>query len=275
MIGLLMYLLCAPAQAVEFGCYANTYECGGMAEWPAQVARMRAAGMTTAVIWARSSEDLTFQVESMLDGGMLEARPPLLVIVETSERGEQVGPVPSGWAPGEMAGQKRVIDRALAAAKRPEQWPELLIYGPDEPGHGDPNADLSGLLPVRQGYSALGLRVGGSVEGANVLAALPYFDLIAIASEDGYATREQVAALREAGKGFWVYDAALVKRRPWTIGVQMCRWCAWNPECYLFWSWQTLLAQPEGYQEQWLWAFGQAAAEINRVRNHILPGVPR
>lgn len=271
----LALLLPAPAQAIEFGCFANAYELGGMEAWPSVVAEMRSAGLTTAVIWTRSAEDLTFEIDAMIEGGMLANRLPMLVIVEGNTRREPAAPPLSGFAPGEMEGQAAVLTEARAVAKHADQWPDLFVYGPDEPGHGDPNADLSGLGPLRDAYRKLGVRVGGSVEGANVLAALPYFEVIAIASEDGYDTARQVVALREAGRGFWVYDAALVKRKPWTLGVQMTRWCAWRPEAFLFWSWGLLKAQPPGYVDQWLWAFREAAEEINRVQNYILPGVPR
>ena len=257
MIALLaLMFLPTPTPAIEFGCFVNAYECGGMEKWPSVVAEMRAAGMTTAVILARSREDLTFQVDTMIDAGMLPREIPMLVIVETSERREPTAPAISGWAVGEMDGQAAVLREApLKSRHGPARWPELIPYGPDEPGHGDPNADVSGVKLVADGWRALGFRLGTAVEGANVMACIPYLDLIAISASDGYNTGEQVARLRAEGKHFWVYDHALPRECSHDLAFHIGRWCALAPEVYLFWSWGRLIDRPKPELDEWLAAY--------------------
>ena len=256
MIALLVLVaLAGPGHAIEFGCYVNAYECGGIEAWPETVKAMRAAGMTTAVIFVRSIPDLTFQVDTMLDAGMLPEGLPLLVIMETPERREPVMPAMSGWAVGEMEGQAAALREGRAASPHRDRWPELIPYGPDEPGHGVPGADVSGVKLVADAWRSLGFKCGTSVEGANVLDCIPHLDLVVISASDGYQTGKQIAELRRLGKHFWVYDSGLPRECSHDLAFRIGRWCALAPEVYLFWSWGRLIDRPKPELDEWLAAY--------------------
>lgn len=243
-----------------FGCYAYYTEIGGMENWRAHVKLMKQAGMNTfAFIW-RGSGNLREQLDIAVEEGMLEKSVPVFAIAENgpdqfnaeldaaayqkmvmADR-EPLG----GFSAGDVAGTAALVAKARKEARYADQWPEIVMYNYDEPGHGDPKADISGIGLVTAAYNAVGFRCGTAIEWPNIERAVPLLDILSCSIIIGGDLKRTKAAILAGGKEFWAYEIFCSRASPELIRWHIGYW-TWQaqPRSHLSWNWNGYLGKQE------------------------------
>ena len=239
--------------ATGFGCYAYLRDVGGLENWRAHVRLMKQSGMNTfAIVW-RGSRELREQLDIAVEEGMLEKTVPIFLIGENGpdqfkaelaaadyERMKQLDPKPlSGFGSGDIAGTAALVAIARKDARHAADWPELIMYNYDEPGHGDPAADLTAVGEVTAAYNAQGFRCGTAIEWPNIERAALLLDVLACSIIIGGDLGQTKTTIACCQKEFWAYEIHLSTRASpelvrWHIGYWM--WQA-QPKSHLSWNW--------------------------------------
>ena len=270
-----------------FGCYAYAHWVGGLENWRAHVRLMKAHGMNTFAIYTGSPEDIAAQIDIAIEEGMLESRVPMFILNYGDPQGvEQQVPswdkvfeaAPPDWAARTAA----AIAKAREIAKYPDQWPELIAYNEEEPGHGKPITDekLRDIGKLTASYNAVGYRCGTACTHPNVKNLVTALDVIAVNNTIyGGDMRGCKPAILAANKEFWAYHTGIPKMNPtlarWTLGY----W-TWQvqPRSFLAWNWngfiQGDMADPQ--PREVLLAYAQGVKDLKRLTEteHRLTKIP-
>ena len=265
-------VLCASvAGAQGWGCYLEDHKIPGLTQevWRAHVRCMKTAGMNTTTVSYGSAAQLTWMVDTMLEEEMLDSSIPVMVLPRCGEaEGRRVlgdaavdalqkdftdrGLLLGGWAPGEAAITAAIWERARGQSRFPDQWPEPIGYGPDEPHdeektcHEADCGERLNVTPITRMWAAAGWRHGTAVCHPHIRCLVPALDVVvanAILGAD--PTLEEIrVACDEKGAEYWVYEIYLRRATPemirWHVG-----WWFWQTRArvHLSWSWGDFLAE--------------------------------
>ena len=245
------------APVTGFGCYANYEEVGGLSAWPAHCRLMKACGMNTFALFYRDEVAVQEQLDAAVEARMLEPSIPVMLV---SNAGPAVGKrllgearwaaicaadtnPPSGFAPGEAAIPAAVVKAARARARHADQWPELLAYNYDEPGHGEASwAGQASVAAVTKAFNATGLRCGTAVCHPHITNLVDCLDVLCVNLIIGADLWRVRCELLGQGKPWWVYEIMTFGMTEtavrYNVGVQT--WLL-EAENRLTWSWTRLL----------------------------------
>lgn len=248
------------ADPVGWGCFVPLPSVGGTENWPAHVAVMKEAGMNTFVLldW-QTPEQLRTYIDTAIEQGMLECGVPLTTSCNASFAQHEaaigadkwaamvaVDPKPQpGWSPAQMTGTAALIALAREGSPYGDRWPEVIVYGIDEPGHGEGrDFDLETLVRIKDKWNAAGLRIGSAVVYPWDRPAIPALDVVMVCSIIGHDLPGTRAAIAEAGKEFWTYQMGLRNSTPSAIRYHVGLW-TWQTgqRVNLNWDWAGMLGE--------------------------------
>jgi hypothetical protein len=287
-----LVVLCASvAGAQGWGCFVQDHtlaEHGALTEdlWRSHVRVMKAAGMNTLTLTYPSADQLTRMVDVAIEEEMLDSRIPVFVLprcgetearrvagdkacdevaADFAERGLEL----SGWGPGEAGLAALIWDHARSQSKYPEQWPEPIGYGPDEPHNAEKSCrrfDCGHTLnvwPVTRMWNHADWRHGTAVMHPHQRCLVPSLDIVCsnlILGAD--PTNPQIRRECERqGREYWVYEIGARRCTPEMVRWQM-GWLFWQTRArvHLSWSWTDFLLQD-----------GEVRVELNeRLRGYRL-----
>jgi hypothetical protein len=218
----------APQYPAGFGCFV---EAGRLTTpWPQTCANMAAAGMNTMAFYPRNEADLIYQMETALAAGAIDSEHFVILVSNMPP----LHPGPDNTNEREWLELPGRVDAARAKAPNGKRWPEIVLYGTDEPSRAEQ------VIEWACAYHAGGYRCTTALCTPNVKDFVPYLDLLIIHCSPGVLTRENIAAVESAGKQWGVYNVQLRCASPDLMRYYAGLWtyklagCAVN----LMWEWQ-------------------------------------
>lgn len=207
-----------------FGCWVEKARL--QADWRASCEAMKAAGMSTMAFYPTSDDDLVQQVETALEVGLVSSASPIILVSNMAPRPGVVG------NEAEWADMPARVDAARARATHGDQWPEIVLYGTDEPSSAEQVKSWS------ESYHAGGYRCTTALCVPNIRDFIPYLDILIVHASPGVLTPENVCAIRAAGKEFAVYNVQLRCASPDLMRYWAGLW-TWQakPLWNLMWEW--------------------------------------
>jgi len=266
--------LVAATEPTGFGCYIRDETLDLTPEkWRQHVRLMKQAGMNTFCTSYKGHNQLAYMIDIAIEEGMLETSIPVVVMGRDGEaqfraamgdaayeqavakEKQERGAPPPGWGPIEALGKKMVAEKAKQISRCGDRWPEIVQYGPDEPGHGNPIEDTSDIAAVTQYYNDSGARCAMSCIHPNMKNLVPCTDIMIAnailgAQPDLKQVKEEVQRINaEQGtnKEFWVYEIGCREAMPKMVRWHMGYW-TWQigPRVHLSWSWTDYLTTDIG-----------------------------
>jgi hypothetical protein len=217
----------APAAEAGFGCFV---EKGRLTTpWDRTCLDMAGVGMTTMAFYPTSDADLVYQVETALTTGMLRKDIPIILVSNMPTR----TPGPDNTNEKEWEDLPKRCDEARAKAPHGKDWPEIILYGTDEPTSAEQVKSWSAS------YHKGGYRCTTALCVPNVQDFIPYLDLLILHASPGVLTRANVDAIAAAGKQFGVYNVQLRLASPELMRYYAGLWTyKLKPVVNLMWEWQ-------------------------------------
>jgi len=172
------------------------------------------AGCNTLTLYATSVEETAMHMDIAIEEGLV-GRFPVILLARNNER--------------------KSLDRYVQSAKRLSehraQWPEIVVYGPDEAGGGGQEGMADIAEKVHAAHMRLCLTTWAPLDYAGIA------DIIMPIA--GRCTEEIRAGIREAGSEFWAYSVGPFH---YSTNYHLSRFIAglwrWKvrPEVFLGWS---------------------------------------
>jgi hypothetical protein len=208
---------CQSAGATGFGFFAIRRDLARPAEWEKYCLHMKAMGADTMVFIPRSEADCIEQVETALRVGLIHKEIPIVCLME--------------W--GEWDTQATLLAQSRARAPNGKDWPELIMYGTDEP------EKVEQVIPWAVPYKAAGFCPTTAVCNPNVAEFAKYLGMIFVVCNPGVHTADRVAAIKAAGCRYSVYNFAL-KKAPRALARYYTGAWSWQhePELNMCWSYK-------------------------------------
>ncbi len=183
-----------------WGCYVDRWQLEHPDRWDAYCRHMASLGMNTFAFFPKSEADLIDQVETGLQTGLLRRDVPVILI--SNLPGERTGMTNEE----EWAAMPARLAKARRAAPHGQQWPEVYLYGTDEPQREEQ------VLSWTTSYRAGGAKGLTSICYPNVPDFVRHLDGIMIHASPGVLTAENVAAAQAKCDLVGVYNIGM--RRP-------------------------------------------------------------
>jgi hypothetical protein len=198
---------------------------------------MASLGMNTFAFYPTSDTDLVEQMDVAVEAGLVQPDVPVVLVSNLKPAPSVVG------NEAEWADLPRRVATARAMASHGDRWPEVLLYGTDEPAKAEQCTAWSAS------YRAGGAKAITAICTPNVPDFLPYLDAILIHASPGVLTAENVAATRAAGVQFGVYNIGLSRRGSPELARYWTGMWTWQAGCTLnlLWEYKGLIEDvPDG-----------------------------
>jgi hypothetical protein len=238
--------------------------------WRQHVRLMKRAGMNTLTVSYPNADRLTETIDIAIEEGMLVSSIPVLVLprcgtaegrrvlgdqrvgelqADFAERGLTLG----GWGSGEAGIAAGIWEYARTQSRFPDQWPEPIGYGPDEPHNSEKwcrrfdCGETLNVWPVTRMWHHAGWRHGTAVMHPHIRCLVPSLDIVVsnlILGADP-TLRQQKRECERQGREWWVYAIGCRYAKPEMIRWQM-GWLFWQvgARVHLSWCWSDFLEDP-------------------------------
>lgn len=224
-MGLALLVKSCGAAPCGFGCYVERVRL--TESWEKTCQNMKAAGMNTMGFYPRNEADLVEQVDTALMIGMIRKDIPIILLsnmapLRPGETNEQ------GWTD-----LPKRVDAARRASPHGSEWPEIILYGTDEPEHAEQVKEWS------RAFHAGGYRCTTSLCCTDIKQFIPHLDLLIVHASPGVLTPENVKAIVDAGKQWGVYNTQLWSASPDLMRYYSGVWTwAMKPAVNFMWEWK-------------------------------------
>lgn len=238
-IAVLLAASVLPTEAAPcgFGCFVERARLAAPEKWDVYCRHMASLGMNTFAFYPVSDADLIYQMDTAVEVGMLQQDVPVILVSNMKAAPGVVG------NDAEWSDLPRRVAEARGAATHGDQWPQVLIYGTDEP------AKAEQCISWSCSYRAKGAKAITAICTPNVVDFLPYLDAILIHASPGVLTAENVAATHEQGTLFGVYNIGLSRKGSPALARYWTGQWTWQAGCKLnlLWCYADLIEDgPEG-----------------------------
>jgi hypothetical protein len=240
-----------------FGCFVDRWQLAYPERWDRYCRHMASVGMNTFAFYPKSDADLIDQIETGITSGLLRKNVPVVLVSNM--------PPPPGvhGNEDEWAALPERVTAARAKAAHGRQWPEVILYGTDEPVKAE--QCIAWSCSYRHGKAA----ALTAICVPTVKDFLPLLDGILIHASPGVLTAENVKATLAEGVYFGVYNIGLRRASPKLMRYWRGVW-SYQAGCMvnLLWWYPTFIwDRPQGpVSRQNLVGYAQGAADFARLR---------